>query len=69
MRLEQDGENKLEAKRKTIDIYEYLRAKELIDWANACAFKDEYKRRAIVKTKMAEEDDKTSNNGGRECRS
>ncbi len=63
--LEQDGENKTELKGKTVDIYEYCNANQLIDWADACTLKDKYKSSAIMKTKLAEDNtNKPSNNGG-----
>jgi citrate lyase subunit beta/citryl-CoA lyase len=48
--LVQEGENMAEIDGKMVDIYEYLRAQKLLQWAEACAAKDRYKTKAVAKT-------------------
>ncbi len=48
-KLAQEGESVTEVDGKVVDIYEYRQARKLLQWAEACAAKDQYKMRAVAK--------------------
>ena len=47
--LVREGENVAEIDGKIVDIYEYRRARKILQWAEACVAKDRDKKRAFTK--------------------
>lgn len=47
--LVQEGENVSEIDGKIVDIYEYSRARKILQWAEVCVAKDRYKMKAVAK--------------------
>jgi citrate lyase beta subunit len=54
-RLMSEGKTWEEVDGRTIDKYEARRARELLQWAEACAERDREKAEAVSRTEAAEE--------------